>query len=68
MVQLSQEVAEKFAVSTSLKGGPRFDCGKWGIIDFSALTLDRAEQLVKKGFPHLVRKSVSAKEIPKQEK
>lgn len=56
-VQLRPEVAARF--ECTLSGGPKFDCGKWGVIDFSQLELTRAEKLVAKGFPHLKAKAAA---------
>lgn len=56
-VQLRPEVAARF--ECPLTGGPKFDCGKWGVINFAELTLERAEKLVAKGFPHLKAKAAA---------
>lgn len=54
IVQLPKDVAELF--TTDLVGGPKFDCGPFGVIDFSKITVAQAESLVKKGFQRLQRK------------
>jgi hypothetical protein len=65
--KLSDETAEKFRI-VGIVGGPRFGFGRWGEVDFSTLTLARAEQLAANGFPHLqpkTEKGPKAIEIPK---
>ena len=55
-MKLPAETAKLYALNRKLKGGPRFDFGKFGTVDFSKLMPKQAASLVKAGFPHLKEK------------
>lgn len=53
---LPEDVQAAFELAKPLPGGTAFQCGgAWGWVDFSTISLDRAERLVASGFPHLRR-------------
>ena len=54
-IVLQKEVAEKFSVHKRVKHA-KANYGKFGTIDFSTLTLKKAQALFKRGFSNLIPK------------
>lgn len=55
---LPQDVRERFEIVGNLEGGPRFDlpAQKMTGVDFTKLTIQQAQLLVRRKFPHLKEK------------
>lgn len=66
--KLPPEVAEKYSLNPNLKGGPRYDFGKYGVIDVSQLSIQLADQLFAAGFPHLRKAAPKAEKEAKPKK
>ena len=59
-MKLPSDTAKEFSIATKLRGGPMFNFGKYGDIDFTKLNIKRARLLVASGFPHLKKKTKKA--------
>lgn len=61
---LPDAVGKKFTAKGDSKTGEvpglAFSKGKFGFVDFRTLTVERAEDLVSKGFPYLAKKEREA--------
>ena len=56
---LPEEVATQYDL-IGWKGGPKKDCGRFGIIDLRTLSLQRADLLFNMGFPLLTKKALES--------
>lgn len=63
-IQLSNEVKAQFEIVAGDNVYPVSNFGRWGTVNFAELTLEKAESLVAKGFPHLQRKKVAKAATP----
>jgi hypothetical protein len=57
--KLPKEVADKYSLKSIRPG--KYSFAKYGEIDLRIISLEKADKLVKDGFPHLVAKKAPAK-------
>lgn len=59
-IKLPKPVADQFELLNQSELYPKCTFGGWGEVDFENLTLEQAEDLVVRRFPHLKRKDAQA--------